>query len=51
MAAGSLLGITLGQGNSFPVGKVNMLSIHPLDFEEFLEANGKAELVQNTPWK
>lgn len=54
MAAGSLLGITLGQGNSFPVGKVNMLSIHPLDFEEFLEANGKAELVQilrGNDWK
>lgn len=40
MAAGSLLGITLGQGDSFPVGKVDMLHVYPMDFEEFLEANG-----------
>lgn len=46
MAAGSLLGITLSQGNSFPVGKVDMLSIHPMDFEEFLEANGQDTLLQ-----
>ncbi len=46
MAAGSLLGITLHQGNSFPVGKVDMLPIHPLDFEEFLEANGEEALVK-----
>lgn len=46
MAAGSLLGITLHQGDSFPVGKVDMLSIHPMDFEEFLEANGEDGLLQ-----
>lgn len=45
MAAGSLLGITLHQGDSFPVGKVDMLTIHPMDFEEFLEANGDDALV------
>lgn len=46
MAAGSLLGITLHQGDSFPVGKVDMLSLHPMDFEEFLEANGENALLQ-----
>lgn len=45
VAAGSLLGITLHQGDSFPVGKVDMLTIHPMDFEEFLEANGDKALV------
>lgn len=46
MAAGSLLGITLHQEQSFPVGKVDMLSIAPLDFEEFLLANGEEALLQ-----
>lgn len=36
-SAGSLLGLSLGQG-SFPVGKVDMLTLHPLTFFEFLEA-------------
>lgn len=38
MAAGSLLGVTLAQQESFPVGKVDMLRIYPMDFEEFLYA-------------
>ncbi len=36
-SAGSLLGITLGQDASFPVGKVDFLELHPLTFIEFLE--------------
>lgn len=40
MVAGSLLGITLGKGESFPVGKVDMLSMYPMDYEEFLSATG-----------
>ena len=40
MAAGSLLGITLGKGQSFPVGKVNVMHLYPMDFEEFLMAAG-----------
>jgi predicted AAA+ superfamily ATPase len=36
IAAGSLLGITLGQSRSFPVGKVEFLDLNPLTFEEFL---------------
>lgn len=46
MAAGSLLGITLAQSESFPVGKVNMLNIYPMDFEEFLEAIGQKKLCE-----
>lgn len=46
IAAGSLLGVTLNQGESFPVGKVDLFDIHPMDFEEFLEANGEESLLQ-----
>ena len=38
IAAGSLLGTMLAQPKSYPVGKVNLLKIYPLDFEEYLEA-------------
>ena len=51
--AGSLLGITLHEGTSFPVGKVDMLYMYPMDFEEFLLAMGKeqlAELLRNNSW-
>ncbi|RRD02536.1 ATP-binding protein [Prevotella sp. OH937_COT-195] len=54
MAAGSLLGITLHKGDSFPVGKVDMLSVHPMDFEEFLEANGEyalSRLLHQGDWE
>ena len=46
VAAGSLLGVTPNQGESFPVGKVDMFNVHPMDFEEFLEANGAKHLLQ-----
>lgn len=36
--AGSLLGITLSRGSSFPVGKVDFLNLFPLSFTEFLSA-------------
>ncbi|MCF0237506.1 MAG: ATP-binding protein [Sphaerochaetaceae bacterium] len=39
IAAGSLLGSLLAQPKSYPVGKVNTLSIEPLTFEEFLKAS------------
>lgn len=51
--AGSLLGITLHEGTSFPVGKVDMLYMYPMDFEEFLLAMGKEQLVEllrNNSW-
>ena len=38
IAAGSLLGTLLAQPMSYPVGKVNLLNIYPMDFEEFLNA-------------
>lgn len=44
--AGSLLGITLHEGTSFPVGKVDMLYMYPMNFEEFLLAMGKEQLVE-----
>jgi len=45
-AAGSLLGVAIHQGVSFPVGKVDFLTIYPLGFSEFLEAMGHANLLQ-----
>lgn len=45
IAAGSLLGVALNRGKySFPVGKVDMMTLYPLDFEEFLWATGNKGL-------
>ena len=41
VAAGSLMGIALHEGTSFPVGKVEEVFLYPMTFEEFLDANGK----------
>lgn len=47
IAAGSLLGLAINRGQySFPVGKVNMLTMYPLDFEEFLMALDCDDLVE-----
>ena len=43
--AGSLLGIALHEGTSFPVGKTDFLHLYPLTFKEFLLANGEQMLV------
>ena len=43
VCAGSLLGIALHQGTSFPVGKVDFLKLYPLSFKEFLMATGKEQ--------
>ena len=51
--AGSLLGITLHQGESYPVGKVNTLNIQPMTYEEFLMAKGQKqmyEMLKNRQW-
>ena len=40
VAAGSLLGIALHEGTSFPVGKVDFMDLYPLNFREFLQATG-----------
>ncbi len=45
VCAGSLLGIALHNGTSFPVGKVNFLKLYPLSFTEFLRATGKERFV------
>jgi hypothetical protein len=41
VAAGSLLGVELSRAASFPVGKVELHTLHPLDFFEFLDATGR----------
>ena len=41
IVAGSLLGISLHQGVSFPVGKVEMMNLYPMSFTEFVMAMGK----------
>lgn len=46
VAAGSLLGIALHEGTSFPVGKVDFLTLYPLNFTEFLLAAGQEQLVE-----
>ena len=43
--AGSLLGISLHGGTSFPVGKVDMIRMYPMTFDEFLEAIGEGQLA------
>lgn len=44
--AGSLLGIALHSGVSFPVGKVQTMKLYPMDFEEFLMAKGEQQLLR-----
>ncbi len=45
-AAGSLLGLSATEGTGFPVGKVNMLDLHPLSFDEFLDATGNGRFAK-----
>ena len=54
IAAGSLLGMSLHQNTSFPVGKVDFLYLKPLSFFEFLNAIDEkqlADLLKNPDWK
>lgn len=46
ITAGSLLGVSLHQSTSFPVGKVDFISLYPLTFSEFLKAIGKNSLLE-----
>ncbi len=51
--AGSLLGITLRHGESFPVGKVDMIKMFPMTFSEFIIARDKglvAEKLRQKDW-
>ena len=43
VCAGSLLGVALHQGTSFPVGKVEFIDLYPLSFQEFMLAMGKEQ--------
>ena len=52
--AGSLLGLQLHRGESFPVGKVDMLKLYPMTFGEFLLAKGekvKKEALDNKEYE
>lgn len=54
IAAGSLLGISLREGESYPVGKVNTLRMYPMSFGEFLLAkgrNGLYDVVSSLQWE
>lgn len=46
ICAGSLPGIALHQGTSFPVGKVDFLKLYPLSYKEFLMASGKEQFAR-----
>ncbi|MBU9738233.1 ATP-binding protein [Diplocloster agilis] len=46
VCAGSLLGVALHQGTSFPVGKVEFLDLYPLSFFEFMTAMDKRQYVE-----
>ena len=45
IVAGSLLGVMNMQGESFPVGKVDIMHLYPMSFEEFLDAMDEGQLV------
>lgn len=54
MAAGSLLGVVHHPGESYPVGKVDILRLYPMSFEEFLWAKGYdklAEVLDECEWE
>lgn len=51
--AGSLLGIAMHKGESFPVGKVDILNIYPMTYDEFLLAKGQrqmADILRSKDW-
>lgn len=53
IAAGSLLGLELHKQTSFPVGKVQFMTLHPMSFLEFLDALGENALtgfIENQDW-
>ena len=54
IAAGSLLGISLHHGDSFPVGKVDFVDLYPLSFPEYLKAVGEDQalsLIEDKRWE
>lgn len=51
VAAGSLLGVSVGKTTSFPVGKVNFMTLYPMSFFEFMEASGENLLLEQLAQK
>lgn len=51
IASGSLLGVTLSETTSIPMGSIRKVRMFPLDFEEFLYANGMNNLVVSSMHK
>ena len=54
VVAGSLLGTTHRKRESYPVGKVNLLTLYPMTFQEFLWAKGEekiAEMLARADWE
>lgn len=54
IVAGSLLGLSLHENISFPVGKVDIIKMYPMTFQEFVMANGKtllADALANHDWE
>lgn len=47
IAAGSLLGVQVGKPSSFPVGKVDFLTLYPMSFQEYLWASGHELLADH----
>ena len=46
ISAGSLLGVSVGKQSSFPVGKVNFMTMYPMNFTEYLTAFGEELLTE-----
>ncbi len=46
IAAGSLLGISMHRDDSFPVGKVDFMTLYPMSFMEFMDAMGEQQLIR-----
>ena len=46
VSAGSLLGVAIHEGTSFPVGKVDFLDLKPLSFFEFMEAIRRKRIIK-----
>jgi predicted AAA+ superfamily ATPase len=47
IAAGSLLGVSIGKENSFPVGMVNFLTLYPMSFSEYLTEVGEHLFIES----
>ncbi len=48
VASGSLLGVTLAETSSIPMGRIRLVRMYPLDFEEFLRASGWNDFAVHT---